>query len=257
MRILRCLYSLWCVGWFLGLFLLLFPFFWLFLQKEAWKPKAHFLNRLWARLYFPVCGLPVQIVYHEQLNPNQPCVFCANHTSYLDIALMGLVVQHYFAFIGKSSLLRIPLFGYMFRHLHLSVDRSSRVKSHQAFQRALQTLSEGRSLVVFPEGGIYTNQAPALAPFKDGPFRMAIERQVPLVPITFPYNWKVLPDDGRLRFSRHRLKAIVHPPLPTQGLTLADVDALKHQTYTIIETELRRHEDAWSQPSQSGQAFSP
>jgi 1-acyl-sn-glycerol-3-phosphate acyltransferase len=154
---------------------------------------------------------------------------------------MGLVVTNYYAFIGKSSLQKIPLFGYMFRKLHIQVDRSSRLKSHQTYQLALKELRKGRSLVVFPEGGIYTKNPPEMTPFKDGPFRMAIERQVPLVPITFPYNWKVLPDDGSLLFSRHPVLAVVHPPISTTGLQLKDLEALKKETYQTIENELKRH----------------
>jgi 1-acyl-sn-glycerol-3-phosphate acyltransferase len=241
MLLLKRIYSIWCCCWFVGLFLLLFPFFFIFLQKEAWKPYAHYLNRLWAKLYFPLCAIPVKVQYASPLDLNQPYLFCANHTSYLDIAVMGLVVPQYFAFIGKSSLKKIPLFGYMFRKLHIDVDRGSWVKSHQTFRRALDTLSQGRSLVVFPEGGIVTKAPPALTPFKDGPFRMAIEQQVPIVPITFPYNWIVLSDDNRLLFTRHLVKVVVHSPIPTQGLTLADVSQLKQQTYLVIENELKRY----------------
>lgn len=241
MGFIKRIYSIWCSGWFVLLFLFLFPFFFLFLQKEKWKPRAHYLNRLWAKLYFPLCLLPVKVVYEQALDKKKPYVFCANHTSYLDIALMGLVLPNFFAFIGKNSLRKIPLFGYMFTHLHIQVDRSSALKSHQAYRKALEELAKGRSLMVFPEGGILTKQPPEMAPFKDGPFRMAIEQQVPVVPITFPYNWKVLPDNGRLLFSRHRLKAIIHAPIPTTGLTQQDVKALKSQTYQVIENELKKY----------------
>jgi 1-acyl-sn-glycerol-3-phosphate acyltransferase len=154
---------------------------------------------------------------------------------------MGLVIPNYYAFIGKSSLRKIPLFGYMFRKLHIQVERESRLKSHRSFLQALSELEKGRSIVVFPEGGILTKQPPQMSPFKDGPFRMAIEKQVPVVPLTFPYNWKVLPDDGSLLFTRHPVKAIVHPPIPTTGLSLADVEQLKRQTYQVIEQELKKH----------------
>jgi len=242
MLLFKRLYSVWCYTWFILLFLLLFPFFWLFLQREAWKPRAHYLNRLWGQLYFPLCGIKVEVVHRAPIDRCQAYVFCANHTSYLDIAVMGLVISNYYAFIGKSSLQKIPLFGYMFRKLHIQVDRASRLKSHQTYQLALKELRKGRSLVVFPEGGIYTKNPPEMTPFKDGAFRMAIERQVPLVPITLPYNWKVLPDDGSLLFSRHPVLAVVHPPIPTTGLQLKDLEALKKETYQTIENELKRHQ---------------
>ena len=241
MRIIKRIYSLWCYFWFVGLFLLLFPFFFVFLQRETWKPQAHFLNRLWAKLYFPLCGIPVEIDYRFHLDGREKFVFCANHTSYLDIAVMGLVVPNFYAFVGKSSLGKIPLFGYMFTKLHIQVDRSNKRSSHRTFQRALAALDQGRSIMIFPEGGIVSKNPPALAPFKDGPFRMAIEKQVPIVPITFPYNWIVLPDDKRLLFTRRRIKVTVLPPIPTTGLTLDDLDELKAQTFRVMENALAQY----------------
>jgi 1-acyl-sn-glycerol-3-phosphate acyltransferase len=241
MRILQRLYSLWCYFWFLSLFLVLFPFFFIFLQKESWHPKAHYLNRLWGQLFFPICFLPVEIDHQYTPGRNATYVFCANHTSYLDIAVMGLVINNFYAFVGKSVIARVPLFGYMFTRLHIAVDRNSRTDRYHTLVRGIETLGKGRSIMIFPEGGIKTENPPEMTPFKDGAFRMAIEKQVPVVPITLLYNWIVLPDDGKLLFRRHKIKAVVHPPLPTSGMTLNDLSALKQATYEVIDAELKKH----------------
>jgi 1-acyl-sn-glycerol-3-phosphate acyltransferase len=241
MVLLRRIYSFWCYFWFLSLFLLLYPFFYLFLQKEKWYPKAHYLNRLWGQLFFPLCFLPIHVVTQARLNKQQQYIFCANHTSVLDIAVMGVVLDHYYAFIGKSSLAKLPLFGYMFTRLHIAVDRSSRMSSYKTMHKALETLDKGRSLMIFPEGGIVSKNPPQMTPFKDGPFRMAIEKQVPIVPITLPYNWYVLPDDSGLLFRRHEIKAIVHPPISTQGMTIEHMPMLKQMTYEVIDNELKKY----------------
>ncbi|MCU0355211.1 MAG: 1-acyl-sn-glycerol-3-phosphate acyltransferase [Cytophagales bacterium] len=238
---MRRLYSIWCYFWFVLLFLLLFPFFWLFLQRETWHPKAHYLNRLWGHLYFPICGLPISVEHRTQLSRNQTYVFCANHFSYLDIAVMGVVLPHYYAFIGKSQIAKVPLFGYMFRKLHIPVNRESKMERYRILQKAVAFLKQGRSVVIFPEGGIRSNNPPQLAPFKDGAFRMAIETQTPVVPVTFPHNWEILPDDGRLLFRHRRIRAVVHEPIPTAHLTIEDLEKLKDQTYAVIAEELARH----------------
>lgn len=241
MQILLRIYSFWCYFWFLGLFLLLFPFFYLFLQKERWHPKAHYLNRLWGKLFFPICFLPIEIDYRFKPDKNQAYVFCANHASYLDIAMMGVILPTFFAFIGKSDIAKVPLFGYMFTRLHIAVNRKSRVSSYQTVVRANEMIDKGRSIMIFPEGGIVTENPPYMTPFKDGAFRMAIEKQVPIVPITLPFNWFILPDDNKLLFHPRRNKAIVHEPIPTQGLTLEDIERLKQATFTVIDKELRMH----------------
>ncbi len=235
------LYSFWCYFWFIALFLLLFPFFWLFLLREKWHPKAHYLNRLWGQLYFPICGLPIEMENRTVLDRQQTYVFCANHFSYLDIAVMGVALPQYYAFIGKSQITRVPLFGYMFRKLHIPVNRESKMERYRIVQKAVHFLQHGRSIVIFPEGGIKSKKPPQLADFKDGAFRMAIETQTPVVPVTFPYNWQILPDDGKLLFHRQKIKVTVHEPIPTAQLTVEDIELLKAQTYAIIEAELEKH----------------
>jgi 1-acyl-sn-glycerol-3-phosphate acyltransferase len=238
---LRRLYSFWCYFWFLGFFMILFPFFFLFLQRPQWYRAAHYLNRLWGHLFFPISFLPITTEFRSRLEEDQTYVFCANHTSYLDIAAMGVVLRKYYAFIGKASIAKVPLFGYMFRRLHIPVNRESRSSGFEVVQRAIHMLHHGRSIVIFPEGGIKSKHLPRLAPFKDGAFRMAIQAQVPVVPITFPWNWLILPDDGKLLFRRHAIKAIIHEPIPTAGLTMEDVDSLRKRTFEVIEAELHRY----------------
>jgi 1-acyl-sn-glycerol-3-phosphate acyltransferase len=238
---LKRLYSFWCYFWFLGLFLLLFPFFFIFLQKEVWYPKAHYLNRLWGQLFFPICFIPTDFEYRSTIDWKATYVFCANHGSYLDIAVMGMLIPNFYAFIGKEAITKVPLFGYMFRKLHIAVNRESKVSSYQTILRSTEMLEKGRSIMIFPEGGIRSKNLPFMIPFKDGAFKMAIEKQVPIVPITFPYNWLILPDNSKLLFTRHVLKAVVHEPIPTIGLTMNDMETLKQQTYDVIDTELKRY----------------
>ena len=76
--------------------------------------------------------------------------------------------------------------------------------------------------------------------FKDGAFRVAIEKQVPIIPVTIPYNWLILPDDGSYTPHRHLMKVIIHEPIETKGMTLDNLDELKSKTYTIIHEELLR-----------------
>lgn len=238
---MRRLYSFWCQFWFVTLFLLLFPLFWLFLQREAWHPKAHYLNRLWGHLYFPICGLPVTLENRQPLPANQTYVFCANHFSYLDIAVMGVAIPHFYAFIGKSQLTKVPLFGYMFRKLHIPVNRESKMERYRILQKSIRCLRHGRSIVVFPEGGIRSEHPPHMADFKDGAFRMAIETKTPVVPITFPYNWQILPDVGGLQFRRKPIKVVIHEPISTENLTMDDVETLKNATFAVIDNELKKH----------------
>jgi len=79
-----------------------------------------------------------------------------------------------------------------------------------------------------------------MARFKDGPFRIAIEKQIPVVPVTIPYNWIILPDDGKFLLNKRerKVKIIFHEPIETKGLKMSDMEDLKQKTFEIIDSEL-------------------
>src|SRR6185369_7302790 len=106
---------------------------------------------------------------------------------------------------------------------------------------SMKAIDEGKSLVIYPEGGITTQNPPTMVAFKDGAFRTAIEKQIAIVPVTIPFNWKVLPDQNPLRLRFGKVKVIFHEPVETRGLTLADVKQLKQKVLSIIAIELAEH----------------
>ena len=232
------LYTIWCAIWFVSLYLVLFPIQFVFLQRNEWKPLAHTINRIWGKLFFLGAGIPVRIEYRFRPDPKGVYVFCANHFSYLDIAVMGVIVDNYYAFVGKSDVKHIPLLGYMFAKLHVQVDRNQPNSRAYSLAKSIRTLASGRSIMIFPEGGIRTQELPQMVPFKDGAFTMAIQQQVPIVPVTLLNNYRILPDRSPVRFHWHPLRAVIHPPIETAGMTQEDVDRLKNETYQIIHTEL-------------------
>jgi len=127
----------------------------------------------------------------------------------------------------------------MYRKLHITVDRTRLKSRYESLKRSMEAIDEGKNLVIFPEGGIITKKDPVMAEFKDGAFRIAIEKQIAIVPVTIPYNWIILPpDEFLLRW--HPLKVIFHEPIETAGLTLKDTEMLKQKLFAIIDDELKR-----------------
>jgi len=234
----KLVYTVWCIFWLGLIFLLLFPFMAICLQRKAWYPYAHWLNRLWGKVFFVLIGVRIEIEYHYRPNPEQVYVFCANHFSYLDIAVMGLIIENYFAFVGKQDVKDIPLLGYMFRKLHIQVNRENSQSRAGSFGRAIKTLAQGRSIMIFPEGGIRTKKPPEMHHFLDGAFKMAIQQQVPVVPITLLNNYKILPDQKATRFHRQALRVVVHAPLSIIGLDQDSTATLKDACFRVIDETL-------------------
>lgn len=239
MKILKLIYSRYCFFQFILLFLLLLPFFLILVQRRQWHYYAYLLNRLWAKVFYVLCFFSLKVEFKAPLDKNRQYVFCPNHTSFLDIPLMGFT-PIYFVFVGKSSIAKVPLFGYMYRKLHITVNRNNLRSKYETLERSKQAIDDGKSLVIFPEGGIVTSSPPAMGRFKDGPFRIAIEKQIPIIPVTIPYNWIILPDDGKMMVTRRRSKLIYHEPIETTGMSLEDIDHLKEKVFQIIDKELKK-----------------
>lgn len=239
MKILRVLYT----GYALLVLSILFLIFFFPLLIPIFFQRKHqlvgILNRWWARLLFVLTFLPVKIEWRFKPDLRRQYIFCPNHFSYLDIPAMGLN-KHNTIFVGKNDMENIPLFGFMYRKLHITVDRSKLKSKFNTFIRSCQAVDEGKSLVIFPEGGIISEKEPVLARLKDGAFRVAIEKQIPLVPVTMPYNRLILPPDKFL-LGWGNVKLVFHEPIETIGKTLQDIPALKQHLYSVIQTELDKH----------------
>ena len=238
MKIFRSLYSTYAAI----LFAILFFFFFLPLLVPMFFSSMHHLigkiNRIWARTFFAFLGIPVHISYHPKIKKNKQYIFCSNHFSYLDIPLLGLT-KHNAVFVGKNDMEKIPLFGMMYSKLHITVDRAKLKSRYATIQKSLKAIDEGKNLIIFPEGGIITKNPPQMVGFKDGAFRVAIEKQIPVVPITIVNNWIVLPESLLLRWKP--IYMFYHEPIETKGMTLEQLNVLKMQTFRSIDQELMKY----------------
>jgi len=141
--------------------------------------------------------------------------------------------------MGKDELLDGFVTGLYFRTVDIPVNRESKMSSFRAFKKAGDRLQGGQTLVIFAEGRIPPNYPPKLDEFKNGPFRLAIELKIPIIPITSPDTWQVLWDDGIKYGSRPGICHIfVHKPIETANLTIDDADALRDMVHGIIEKKL-------------------
>jgi 1-acyl-sn-glycerol-3-phosphate acyltransferase len=237
--VLRRLYYYYFYFVFGATILLLWPRILYLLAKPKRYPRAHLLRRRWARAVLWLTGMRREAQGLEKINWQETHIFIGNHFSNLDILLLTASLPAYFSFLGKEELESVPFLGRFFSTIDIMVDRSSHAKSALSYRKSLQALQEGRSLIIFPEGGII-GEAPRLHPFKDGPFDMAVRASVPVVPFSMPDNWRRLPDD-RKEGKPGKIRIILHPPLPVEGLSKEDVPHLCRTAYQIVAEDLAKY----------------
>jgi 1-acyl-sn-glycerol-3-phosphate acyltransferase len=218
--------------------IVMFPLLIISISREQWYPYFFRLARVWSKFILIGMGFGYNIKKEEMLDPEKSYMIVANHTSMADIMLMFVASKNPFVFVGKKELAKIPLFGFFYKRTCILVDRSS-VKSRQAvFLRAQRRLKQGLSICIFPEGGVPEEHI-LLDTFKDGAFRLAINHQIPVVPITFY--------DNKKRFSYTffsggpgKMRAKTHQFLKTEGLSIEDTKPLNEKARTIIWDELSK-----------------
>lgn len=237
MKIAGWIGAVWFVWWFFISFLILYPLFALFLSREKWYPKANKLRKTWAWFLVIINFIRVK-GKREGAVFKGPAIYVSNHTSYIDIIAFGLFFPEKGCFMAKKELAKIPLFGIFFRTVDIGVDRSSAVAAHRSFMLAAERIRQGYSIIIFPEGTIW-KFAPKLKPFKNGAFKLAIDNHVPVIPVTFHNNYKILPDE-KFEFYPGTLNYKIHRVETTDNLKGEDSDSFRDKIFTIIEGELNR-----------------
>jgi len=218
-------------------FLFLYPLVLIFISREKWFPIVFKLIQIWARWILFGAGISYEIKKNVHLKTGQPYVFCPNHASILDTVITYVAIPNYFHFMGKAELRKAPLFGIFFKHMNIAVDRGSIRASHRAFMRAHHDIQKGISISIFPEATVPAC-APKLGPMKNGAFKLAIENQIPLVPVTYLNTWKILPEH-KIIPGPHKVLIYIHEPIITKGMTDADLKTLKDDTIKAIGSVLK------------------
>ena len=237
---LGLLWKILFLTYFIVSFILLYPFFFIFLSRIEWFPKAFALKKIHASLLIYGSGIRILLKKEVQLKNDITYIFCANHSSYFDILLSYCIIPNYFIFMGKQELAKVPLFNIFFKEMDILVDRKSNAGAHKAFLKAGTCIDKGQSTFIFPEGTI-SKDAPRLGPFKNGAFKLAIDKQVPIVPITFMNNFELFQDAPfwKAKSGPGIARIIIHTPIETKGMTAEDLLPLRSKVYSIIDATLK------------------
>ncbi len=237
----RIVWRIWFYVLVLVPIIILFPFLLIFISKEKWYPYFFSLSRIWAKFILFGCGFYYKTEFEEELNPHKSYMFVANHTSMIDIMLMLAIIKNPFVFVGKKELVKIPLFGFFYKRACIMVDRSDSRSRRKVYARAQKKIDQGLSICIFPEGGVPEDMSMVLDKFKEGAFKLAIEYQIPIVPITFP--------DNKKRFSYNffsgcpgLMRAKVHHFVETEGMTIENKQQLSENVREIILNQLLEFE---------------
>ena len=199
------------------------------LRVNFWRRNLHCAcdkaARQWGQNILWAAKVPVILEGVENLQTDGPQVVVSNHQSWFDVFALAAHLPVRYRFVAKQELGGIPIFGKAWRSCgHVSVDRGNREAAIEALDQAWREVHEEKlTMVLFPEG----TRSPdgRLQSFKKGAFVLAIQGQVPLVPVAVVGSRDVMPK-GRLKVRSGPITLRIGTPIPTEGLTIRDRNRL-------------------------------
>ena len=214
---------------------------------SAFRPTARTLKAWmgpWARGIFAMTGIRV-VVEQRAPMPDGPVVFVSNHVNSIDIPAVMVGLPRPFLYVARHELRSWPIVGWVLEKTAcLFIERDNPRKALASLRRAGERVRGGESVLLFPEGG--RSHSHALLPFMRGPFLLAVEAGVPVVPVTLVGHAGVL-SKARRAARPGETRLVLGAPLPTSGLSRADAAGLGERVRAVIQSEL----DAYGAP-QSG-----
>jgi 1-acyl-sn-glycerol-3-phosphate acyltransferase len=203
-----------------------------------WASLYSWLNPAWR----------VHVVGRENVRPGATYVMVANHLSFLDILVLFRLQRH-FKWVSKIEMFRIPAIGWNMRmNRYVQLVRGDRKSVLQMMAECRRTLGEGSSVMIFPEG----TRSPdgKLRAFKPGAFQLALEAQVPILPIVVSGTANALPKHGFVLRGRHQIGIRVLPEISYESFAGASVDELTERVHALFtrETEAAAEEARRTHP---------
>jgi len=196
--------------------------------------------KTWAWIWYLFIGIRHQEIFESEHNIHQQYIFVGNHSSYIDIPPIVLIAHQPIRVLGKYEMVKIPVFGLIYRAAVILVDRSNsetRSKSVRALKAAIKN---NISIFIFPEG-TFNESASPLKSFFDGAFRIAIETQTPIKPVLLVDTIERLHFKSIFSLTPGKNRVVYLKEVPVTGLGISDIAALREQVFQLMDAGLRRY----------------
>lgn len=168
----------------------------------SWLPRGGVYpwvaNKFWGPGLLWLVGAKLKVIGLENFQPNKHAIYISNHQSHFDIPAITTALPLPLYFIAKKELKHIPIFGWgMWAIGMVFVDRDNREKARKSMEKAIQTISKGKSILSFPEGT--RSKLGEIQAFKKGSFHLAKAGLLELVPVAVSGTRDILAPGGKLQ----------------------------------------------------------
>jgi len=181
-----------------------------------------------------LAGVKVEPEGLDRLDPARNYIFMANHVSNIDPPILVPLIPRRTSVLVKRELFSIPILGYAMRLGDLvAVDRANREAAVDSVRRAVEVLKRGLNMVIFPEGT--RSRDGRMLPFKKGPFYLAVDSGVPVVPVSMVNTFQIWPK-GHFYIKPLTARVVFHEPLNPQDFATRDdlMNAVRDKIASVL-----------------------
>ncbi len=206
----------------------------IFSKKSSLIKKIEYI---WARsvVWASGCNIVADI---ENLDKNKFYVFISNHFSHLDTPILITILKDFSPrFVAKDSLFKIPIFGWAMKKAgHISINRKNKRQALKDLNRAVNTIKQGKSILLFPEG-TRNPKEDELLEFQIGAFILAIKLGLEMVPVIICGTNKCLPRGARKIRPCNVYVKVCKPLDWPKKFSLKQREELKNKTKSFMQNK--------------------
>lgn len=203
-----------------------------------------FTARRWADAWLFLIGVNHQRIIEQPLRTGASYIFISNHNSYMDIPQILKAIQVPFRALGKAEAGNIPVFGWVYNEVVITVLRTNAEERAKSLQHLREVLKQGISIYIAPEGTFNMADQPLIS-FFDGAFRLAIETQTPVKPMLFldaldRMHWRSL-----FTLNPGKLRTVYLEEISPEGYSMETLPIFKEKVFKLMEEKLLAYKASW------------
>jgi 1-acyl-sn-glycerol-3-phosphate acyltransferase len=232
-------YSFWVLFVFSFFMLLFLPGI---VLPAFFGPRAvavtYFFMKLWSWIFSKLTFIRYEMIGREKIPKGKAFIYVSNHTSFLDLPGIAMMIRGQFRPLAKKELLKIPVFGWVTRATCVVVDRGSQESRKKSLGYLKKILNLGINILIFPEG-TQNRTKEIMQPFKEGAFKIAVDTGQAIQPLAVIGAGALMPP-GTLRIKAGVIKIVVGDAIPVLD-GVDQVQRLKDHTFEVLQQLIKRN----------------
>lgn len=236
--------KLWLI-WSVLVFVASWPLVWFVYQinyngfgGEKKYARGFAITKVWGKWILFWLGIRVKVFGAKEIDTTKQYIYVSNHRSQIDIPINFVSSPELFVILSKKEAEKIPVVGTNLKHAHVTVNRKDAADRKLSIEKLSKHIEQGRSVLLYPEGRRNRSEE-QLGEFKTGAFLLAVQHQIPIVPVTIIGSDKINRPSDPLAVYPGKVAIVYGSPIAVATHNKQTIPALIEQTKAAMLAHFR------------------